>query len=252
VLELPLQVDSSGRPRSRSVVARAQQRQLVSTILLVSLPVVALMAAALPVMLAVVVVAMAASLVVVLFVWDVAALVGALFAWRRMLRGRPPVRPGVDYGVGPDVWLLTVPADDPYRAQDRRELVARGSPEAAARVLGGNLLRRTCGIAVPGLSLVALSYCCMTTCHRSDASLTRTALNSIRSATILYMNGHEGRCPSVDDLKADGVLERSFSSKDPWGNRWEIRCTRDDVTVSTPGPDRKTGTEDDLGVPPPQ
>jgi hypothetical protein len=252
VLELPLPDDSSTRPRPRSVVARAQQRHLVSTILLVSLPVVAVMATALPRSLMLVVVAKPALLVVALFVWDVAALLGALRARRRMLRGRLPVRAGVDYGVGPDVWLLTVPADDPYRAQDRRELVARGSPEAAARVLAGNLLRRTYGTAVFGLSVTAVSYCCMIPCHRGDDSITRTSLRSIRSATILYMNGHEGRCPSFDDLKADGVLERSLSPKDAWGNRWEIRCSRDEVTVSTRGPDRKTGTEDDFAVPPPE
>ncbi|HEX8790898.1 MAG TPA: resistance to Congo red protein [Polyangiaceae bacterium] len=186
-------------------------RQLVSTILLIAMPVVAIMATPLPPPLALMVVAKPVLIVVVLFAWDVAVLVGTWRARRRMLRGLPPVRAGIDYGVGPDVWLVTVPADDPYRAQDRRELVARGSPEAAARVLAGNLVRRTCGIAVLGLVIAAFSFCCVTCPHHGAPGTMHTALNSIRSATILYMNAHEGRCPSVDDLKAEKGTEDDFT-----------------------------------------
>jgi hypothetical protein len=150
------------------------------------------------------------------------------------------------------VWVVTVPADDPYRAQDRRELVARGSPGAAARVLADYLLRRTCGLAVLGFAVVAVGYCCVTAGHHCDGRMTRTALNTLRTGTILYVNSHGGRCPSVDDLKRDGVLEASFSSRDPWGNAWEIRCTRDEVIATTAGPDRKTGTADDFTMPPPE
>jgi hypothetical protein len=85
---------------------------------------------------------------------------------------------------------------------------------------------------------------------RADIGTTNTACNSIRSATILYLNSHAGNvCPSVAQLKQDDLLVPNFRSTDPWGNAFKIVCGVDEITVSTPGPDQTWGTADDISVP---
>lgn len=200
----------------------------------------------------IVVVSTAGITIAVLSIVDLVALGSALRAMSRQARGLPPVREGIDYGIGESTWWRTVPAGDPYRAQDRREFVAIGSPSAAARLLAGNLLRRAACVVLPALVLGGVDYVVVTSYRHPDRGSYARVLNTIRSATILYENSHPGSpCPSVEQLKADGVLQRSFSTKDPWGNLFEVACEPDEITVRSSGPDRRRGTEDDIVVPPP-
>jgi general secretion pathway protein G len=65
-----------------------------------------------------------------------------------------------------------------------------------------------------------------------------------------WMKNDDGKCPTVDDLVADGILDEDSPRKDPWGTSWRIECSGVSVTVSSDGPDRKQGTADDIRVPP--
>jgi general secretion pathway protein G len=65
-----------------------------------------------------------------------------------------------------------------------------------------------------------------------------------------WMKQEEDRCPTVDELITDGALDEGSPRKDPWGTTWRIECAGAKVTVSSDGPDRKQGTEDDIRVPP--
>ena len=65
-----------------------------------------------------------------------------------------------------------------------------------------------------------------------------------------WMRQEDDRCPTVDELISDGILDEGSSRKDPWGTAWRIECAGTRVTVSSDGPDRKQGTEDDIRVPP--
>ena len=58
------------------------------------------------------------------------------------------------------------------------------------------------------------------------------------------------RCPSVEELIRDKVFRRDGRGRDPWGEAWRIECTEDEAIVSSNGPDRKAGTEDDIRIPP--
>jgi hypothetical protein len=231
-------------------VGRAAARQVAATIALWALPFTAMLAIGAPHGPARLFLGGLVDLVLVSFVWDLVVFGGALRAARRMARGLPPTRPGIDYGVGPNMWWQTVPADAPYRAQDRLELVAVGSPSLAAKALARNLRRRAAGGALALLFAAAIPSTCHNHCHPIGS--TATALNTLRSATILYANSHPGACPSFASLKAEGLIEHGFSSKDPWGNEWDLRCDEDDVVAHSNGPDRKAGTEDDIVVPRPE
>lgn len=57
---------------------------------------------------------------------------------RRWRRGQPPSQPGIDFGLGDD-WVCAVPSEAPYRSTEQFEVVASGSPVAAAAALRWNV-----------------------------------------------------------------------------------------------------------------
>ena len=125
----------------------------------------------------------------------------------------------------------------------------RAIRRAASR--GLTLVELVIVITIIGVLTAAISIGVMAAKKKADVGTTSTACNSIRSATILWKNSHPGDdCPTVDQLKQEGLLEKSFNSKDPWGNPFKLACDTDEITCSTSGPDRKEGTEDDIRVPP--
>jgi hypothetical protein len=69
---------------------------------------------------------------------------------------------------------------------------------------------------------------------------------------VLYLNAHpDERCPpSVEALRSEKFLDSAFMARDQWGNPFVIECSGDDIVVSTAGPDRTPGTQDDIVVPP--
>ncbi len=59
----------------------------------------------------------------------------------------------------------------------------------------------------------------------------------------------DGGCPTAERLRNDGVIDRGFNLKDPWGVPFDLRCEQSDITCMSAGPDKKAGTEDDIVVP---
>ena len=64
-----------------------------------------------------------------------------------------------------------------------------------------------------------------------------------------YLHGG-ARCPNIDEMIRDKVLKRDSKGRDPWGESWRIECSDEEAVVISSGPDRKTGTEDDIRIPP--
>jgi general secretion pathway protein G len=81
-----------------------------------------------------------------------------------------------------------------------------------------------------------------------------TALNSareIRNAVVRWRATRGGdECPTVAQLRADKEIDTASKIDDPWGSQFKIACADDEITVTSPGRDKKEGTADDLSVPP--
>lgn len=56
-------------------------------------------------------------------------------------------------------------------------------------------------------------------------------------------------CPTVSQLVQDKEIDSASKIDDPWGSPYKIQCTEDETVVSSPGPDKKEGTPDDISVP---
>lgn len=239
------------RARPGSIVGYAEERQRLARILLVGTPIATLLLGRDGV-LAAFLGFLQVAFVTLLDVLDWRQLARDA---RRMASGERPSEQDQDYGLGKDCWTAIVPAALPYRGMDRTVLLARGSPVAARDAVGRDLVRRaTLALVCACLCsvIVASELAAVRGCRYSGIDATRTALSSIRSATVLYVNAHPGACPtSVDALCFEGPLDARFPPKDVWGNAPIIRCDGDEITVSSAGPDRREGTEDDLMVPSP-
>ena len=59
----------------------------------------------------------------------------------------------------------------------------------------------------------------------------------------LDLNGNTETCPTVQDLVKAKRLEKT---DDPWGQPFKIHCEGSDISVSSPGRDRKEATADDV------
>lgn len=54
-------------------------------------------------------------------------------------------------------------------------------------------------------------------------------------------------CPTVSQLITDKALPSQQNTADPWGTPYVIACPAgEQVVVTSAGPDKKTGSEDDL------
>jgi len=78
-----------------------------------------------------------------------------------------------------------------------------------------------------------------------------TAARTVRSAVSQWQlsNNDYGSCPTISQLVQDKQLDAGQNTADPWGAEFKINCENDEVVVSSPGPDKKPGTKDDLVVP---
>jgi len=78
----------------------------------------------------------------------------------------------------------------------------------------------------------------------------RTICTVLRQATLSYLvERPNADCPTVRELKDAGALDPSLDPADPWGEPYKIVCSEDTITVSSSGPDRLRGTDNDIVVP---
>jgi hypothetical protein len=57
---------------------------------------------------------------------------------------------------------------------------------------------------------------------------------------------NEGRCPSMEEVLSSAALDDEARTVDPWDTPFRLECS-DGPRVSSAGPDREFGTEDDIG-----
>ena len=122
-----------------------------------------------------------------------------------------------------------------------------------ATVRGLTLVELVIVITIVGVLTAAISIGVLRAKKTADIGAAKTACNTVRSATITWKAAHPSEdCPSVAQLKQNRDLDTGFSSKDPWGGLYVVACDAEEITCTSPGPDRKDGTDDDIHVPEPE
>lgn len=75
----------------------------------------------------------------------------------------------------------------------------------------------------------------------------RTDAQSVRSAVEMHLaQNPDASCPTVGQLVSERILSTRSRTVDPWDGMFAVTCVGEDVTVTSAGPDRSWGTEDDI------
>ena len=106
-------------------------------------------------------------------------------------------------------------------------------------------------VAIMALIAGGVSFMILPKYRETQVKAATTNAANIRQVATQYMAlKSEGECPTVQSLIAEKELDATGDTEDPWGNPFTIICDADDVTVTSPGPDKKDNTEDDIIVGP--
>jgi general secretion pathway protein G len=104
-------------------------------------------------------------------------------------------------------------------------------------------------VAIMALIAGGVGFMILPRYREAQVKTAQTNARKIRAVATQYLAlKSAGDCPSVEQLIADKELDAEAGSSDPWGQPFTIICTGDDIAVTSPGPDQKEGTEDDIVV----
>lgn len=77
-----------------------------------------------------------------------------------------------------------------------------------------------------------------------------TGARVIRSAIQDWQRvNNEFSCPTISQLVQEKHIDSAANTNDPWDEPYSLTCTDDDVVVTSKGPDKKRGTDDDIRIP---
>lgn len=104
-------------------------------------------------------------------------------------------------------------------------------------------------VAIMALIAGGVGFLVLPRYRESQVKTAQTQARAIRGVATQYvaLKGN-GDCPTVPLLISEKELDPE-NEKDPWGQVFALVCDADDIQVSSPGPDKQEGTEDDIVVP---
>jgi general secretion pathway protein G len=107
-------------------------------------------------------------------------------------------------------------------------------------------------VAIMALIAGGVSFLVLPKYRQAQIDTATTTARTIRQAASMWrsLKGGPGECPTVSKLIEDKEIDPSSTTSDPWGQPFTMSCTDDDVTVTSSGPDGKSGTKDDISVGP--
>ncbi|MBW2526425.1 MAG: prepilin-type N-terminal cleavage/methylation domain-containing protein [Deltaproteobacteria bacterium] len=107
-------------------------------------------------------------------------------------------------------------------------------------------------VAIMALIAGGVSFMILPKYRQAQIDTANTTARTIRQAATMWrsLKGGAGECPTVSVLIEEKEIDPSSTTEDPWGQPFTISCSEDDVTVSSPGPDGKEGSKDDISIGP--
>jgi general secretion pathway protein G len=87
---------------------------------------------------------------------------------------------------------------------------------------------------------------------KARVEATRQSALKIRQTVVLYRMDRGDDCPTVDALRAGDFIDAASKLTDAWDQPFVVKCgEQGEVHVSSAGPDKKHGNEDDIVAPEP-
>jgi general secretion pathway protein G len=141
-----------------------------------------------------------------------------------------------------------------HGATERGQLLAvlsRARHTARSGARGVTLVEVLIVVAIMAMLAGGVAFALLPKFAETQKKTAKQGAIEIRRMVQAYQLDKGGECPSVSQLKKEGLMDKAGSSQDPWGNQYQIRCDDNEIYVSSPGGDKKKGTPDDIEVPGP-
>jgi general secretion pathway protein G len=151
--------------------------------------------------------------------------------------------------------------DETLRARFRRaesvaaffplRLARRTRPRRARRLQAGvTLVEVLIVIAIMAMLGGSVGFYALQQYKKAEAATALEDARNLRKAIELWqVQNSESSCPTMGQLVADKQINSDSHQVDPWGQEWTFSCSDDEIYVQSNGPDRKSGTPDDIRVP---
>lgn len=130
---------------------------------------------------------------------------------------------------------------------DHSRKLARRALRAAAR--GVTLIEVLIVVAILSLIAAGVSVAVIPKFNQARVDTAKTNAREIRMAVNRWKARNNDGCPTISQLVQDKEIDSASKTDDPWGSAYRITCGDDEVTVVSPGPDKKEGSADDIKVP---
>ncbi len=106
-------------------------------------------------------------------------------------------------------------------------------------------------VVIIGLVAGAAAFSVFPPTLRTKRETTEDGAKGLRQAGEAWRASQSGEaCPTLEDLKAARLIDRSTATVDAWQNPFKITCTAQELYVRSNGPDAREGTDDDIVAPP--
>ncbi len=131
------------------------------------------------------------------------------------------------------------------------KMMNRGQAQGRAALRGMTLIEIMIVVAIIAMVAGGVAVVAIPKMKEAQISTAKTGARVIRSAVSQWQlaENEYATCPTVSQLVQDKQLDAGQETDDPWGQPYAIECTEDDVIVSSSGPDKQSGSEDDIVVP---
>jgi general secretion pathway protein G len=118
---------------------------------------------------------------------------------------------------------------------------------AASR--GVTLIEILIVLAIVGLIAGGVAVVAIPKYAESQKNQAKIDARTIHPIAEKYKVDHPGVCPTVEQLRAEKELSAASKITDPWDTPYQIRCADEDIYITSFGPDKKEGTNDDIRIP---
>jgi general secretion pathway protein G len=100
-------------------------------------------------------------------------------------------------------------------------------------------------MVIMAMVATAASFAIIPQLEKAKIKQTATDAKAISAAAEMYMAENDG-CPTVEELVTHKILKGTTNTKDAWDNDFVISCDQDGAVARSAGPDKQTGSEDDI------
>ena len=100
-------------------------------------------------------------------------------------------------------------------------------------------------ITIIGLIAGGAAMALLPALEKAKVKQAKLDAKAIGNGVTMWLIDNDG-CPTTDQLLQEKILDSKTKTIDPWNQAYEIDCGGGEPTVTSAGPDKQSGTEDDV------